>query len=122
MAQLLKAHRLQHGFSSRELARLSGVNQATVIRLERGDILTPQPETLRALGKTLGLSSFELFTTAEWLPPDELPNLGAYLRSKYHELPESAVRELQAHLHELSDQIDKGGPTDGEDEKDIATT
>jgi transcriptional regulator with XRE-family HTH domain len=87
------------------------------VRLERGEILTPQPDTLKALATALDLSVTDLFALAEWLPERELPNFRPYLRAKYKELPEEAVAEMEAFFERLAKKHGMQGPADGEDER-----
>src|SRR6266540_6742145 len=74
LAKLLGDRRAELSYSIRDLAARAGVNLATIVRLERGEILTPQPDTLKALASALELSVTDLFAVAEWLPSRELPN------------------------------------------------
>lgn len=103
--------------SIRGLGTASGVNMSSIVLLERGDILTPQPDTLKALAGTLGLAVSDLFTVAGWLPADELPTLKPYLRAKYRSLDDQAIADLERYADNLTRRhgIDHG-PLDHEDE------
>jgi len=102
LARMLRVRRDALGYSVRVLAAKAGVNLATIVRLERGDILTPQPDTLKALAAALGLSVTDLFAVAEWLSSRELPTFRPYLRAKYKNLPDSAVAEMEAFFERLA--------------------
>jgi len=49
----VRALRVQRGWSQAELARRSGVDQGRISRLESGETLNPQPETLLRLSEAL---------------------------------------------------------------------
>jgi transcriptional regulator with XRE-family HTH domain len=116
LASILRERRDKLGYSVRTLAARAGVNLATIVRLERGDILTPQPDTLKALAVALELSITDLFAVADWLPGRELPNFRPYLRAKYKDLPDSAVTEMEAFFERLAKKHGVHGPDEGEDE------
>jgi len=51
----LRTARKKRGLDQAGLAKASGLNQATVSRLERGAIKRPTPETIEKLETALGL-------------------------------------------------------------------
>lgn len=117
LAQILRERRAEHGYTIRELASAAEVNLATIVRLERGEILTPQPDTLKSLAKALGLSITDLFTVTNWLPSNELPNFRPYLRAKYKELPEDVATEIEELFNRLARKHGATGPSPGQDEQ-----
>lgn len=118
LADLLRTHRIAAGLSAHEVARQAGVNVATVTRLELAQIPSPRAENLRAIGEVLHIPAADLFAVAAWLPKGELPTFRPYLRSKYRELPEEAVAEIEAVFERLARDYGSRGPVDGEDEHD----
>ena len=117
LAKILRDKRAALHLSMRQIEAVSGVNSATIVRLERGSILTPQPETLKAMAAALDLSVSDLFAVADWVPAQELPTFRPYLRAKYKDLPESAVAEMEQFFERLAKRHGAQGPTDGEDER-----
>jgi len=117
LAKILRAKRAVLQLSMRQVEAVSGVNSATIVRLERGSILTPQPETLKAMAAALDLSVSDLFAVADWVPAQELPTFRPYLRAKYKQLPESAVAEMEQFFEHLTMRHGAHGPADGEDER-----
>lgn len=101
----------------RALEAASGVNISSIVSLERGDILAPQPDTLKALAGALDMPVSDLFTVAGWLPADELPTLMPYLRAKYRQLDETAIADLERYARQLTDKHGRHGPLDHEDEQ-----
>jgi transcriptional regulator with XRE-family HTH domain len=116
LADILRQRRDEFGYTIRQLAAHADVNLATIVRLERGDILTPQPDTLKGLAAALDLPVTDLFAVADWLPKNELPTFAPYLRAKYKELPEEAVGEMEHFFARLARKHGVQGPASGEDE------
>ncbi len=119
LGQLFRSQREKLGFSSHQLARQSGMNQATIVRLEQGGFLNPDPEKLRLLTEALGLNLADVLTLAGYPVPTELPSPGLYLRAKYRDLSEAALRSLTKDVNRLLAEhgLDATGrPAPGEDE------
>jgi transcriptional regulator with XRE-family HTH domain len=118
LARILKPRRLELQYSIRDVANRAGVNKDSVLTLENGTNLTPQPETLKAVAQALELSVTDLMLIADWLPADELPNLRPYLRAKYG-LSDPEAAELDDYLAKLQQRHGSQGgtgPRDNEDE------
>jgi len=117
LGQFLKQQRETRGLGIRGLGAASGVNVSTIVSLERGDILAPQPDTLKALAVALEVGVSDLFAVAGWLPANELPALKPYLRAKYRHLDEAALSELERYAEQLTRRYGGQGPTGREDEQ-----
>lgn len=117
LGQVLRQHRERRGLGVRGLEAASGVNVSSIVSLERGDILTPQPDTLKALAAALDVPVSDLFTVAGWLPAGELPTLKPYLRAKYRQLDERAIADLERYADQLSRRHGGIGPVNREDEQ-----
>jgi transcriptional regulator with XRE-family HTH domain len=100
----------------RQLAREIDANIATVSFLEAGTLLSPQPDTLKAIARVLEIPISDLFVTADWLPADELPTLKPYLRAKY-DLDERAIADIEAYAQQRAQRHGGTGPVDREDEQ-----
>jgi transcriptional regulator with XRE-family HTH domain len=117
LGQLIRQLRELRGLGVRGLETASGVNVSSIVSLERGDILAPQPDTLKALASALGVPVSDLFTVAGWLPAGELPTLKPYLRAKYRQLDEQAIADLEHYAEQLAKKHGGTGPIDHEDEQ-----
>lgn len=120
LGHLFRTKREQLGFSTRQAAEAAGINQTTIVRLEQGQYLSPDPDKLRSLAEALDLNLADVLSLASYPIPTELPSVGPYLRTKYRDLPPAAVDQLQAEVTRILRQhgIEPGsGPTDGEDEQ-----
>ena len=97
------------GLSARQLARLAGVGDATVLRIEKGSISQPTPKTMRAINGAL----------EQWskLPVDALPPLTSYLRARYPHISERIVWAMADYFDYLTSR--HGAPSDfnGADER-----
>jgi transcriptional regulator with XRE-family HTH domain len=121
LINLLAKKRAASGMSLGEVARRAGVDIGTVSRIESGRIANPRPETLQAIGEVLGIAASDLYATAGWVPPTELPSIRPYLRTKYRQLPSDAVQEIEAQFDEIARRHGisfdpNDGPLNGEDE------
>lgn len=116
IGNILRARRAELTLTTRSLAARSGVNQATIVKMERGDIRSPQPDTYVDLARALGLSASDLFAIAGWIPAEELPTFKPYLRAKYRDLDEQAIADLERYAAQLAARHGGQGPIDHEDE------
>lgn len=118
LGKTITAKREQLGWSIRELARRTDLNDTTVMRIERGERSAPSPDVLARLADALELSLAELYTLAGYAVPTDLPSMPAYLRVKYRDLPAPARDELNKYLEQLKHKygLDENGPRNGEDE------
>jgi transcriptional regulator with XRE-family HTH domain len=120
LGSVFRARRTALGLSTTQVALASGQTQATVVRIEQGQFLNPDPDKLRALAEALDLNLADVLTLAGYPIPNELPSVGPYLRTKYRDLPSEAVDQLQAQValvlrkHGI-EPVD--GPQAGEDEQ-----
>lgn len=121
LVALLTSRREDAGLSIPEVSRRAGVDRGTLWRIEQGMIASPKAENLQAIGEVLGIPASDLFAIVGWMPSKDLPTIRPYLRSKYHQLPTDAVREIEQYFDDVAarhgisfDQRD--GPRHGEDE------
>lgn len=65
---IIKQRRLMKGFTLEQLGEISGVSPSHLGRIERGERF-PSARILRRLAKPLGFTEVDLFTIADFLPP-----------------------------------------------------
>src|SRR5690349_16281557 len=104
LAKLLKERRLKAALSAQEVARRSGVNVASISRLEHAEIPSPRADSLTAIAKVIGLPATDLFVCADWIPDDQLPTFEPYLDTKYRNLSPTALSELKAAFARIVEQ------------------
>lgn len=93
LGNYLRTQREMRELSQRQLAAHSGINQSTVVRIERGDFC-PGHDTLQALAHALDVPLTDLWNILGYDLQHELPGPMPFLRSKYHDLPEEKLQEL----------------------------
>ena len=84
-----------------QLAAEVGLNQASIVRPEQGASRNPDPEKLRGIAVALHLNLADVLLLADYPVSNDLPNPGPYLRTKYRDLPEPAIAELQRAVQEV---------------------
>ena len=119
LGERLRARREELRLSLRDLERETGVDNATIARIEQGAFAAPRPDKLSRIADALDLSLADVFALAEYVVPDELPSFTPYLRSKYSDLPAPAVEELERSFQRITKRhgFDPQGPAIGEDEQ-----
>lgn len=116
LGRRLSARREELGLTVRDVERLAGVDDSTVVRLENGVIADPRPATVRAICEALDLVVADVYPVADY--PGSLPTFRPYLRTKYRGLPTEAVEQLDRIFRRLAERhgLDSAGPAPGEDE------
>lgn len=61
----LKLERIRRGLNQRQLAKLSGVCQNTIVKIEKGEIDTVIVQNLKKVAEVLGVGMVELFFNDE---------------------------------------------------------
>lgn len=117
LATALEERREELGMSAREVARRAEIDVKTYLRLERAEHSRPSTTVLNAVADALDLPASDLFAILDWLPKDELPSFTPYLRAKYNDMPDKAVRQMTDYFERLAKKYRiSEGPADGEDE------
>src|SRR5689334_17171324 len=118
LGRRIREQREALGLSARELARRTGMNDKTVVRIEQGLFASPGPDKLARIADVLDLSLADLYALADYTVPDELPAFRPYLRSRYGDLPSEAQDDLAKAFERVIRKhgYDPDGPEDGEDE------
>lgn len=104
----LRDQRMAAKLSVRQLEAATGIHNSLLVRMEQGAIANPTPEKLQRISAALNLSLADLYARADYLIPEDLPSLSAYLRLKYREVSADTLdaleSEIQATLtrHELT--------------------
>ncbi len=120
LGEFVRAHRTAKGWSLRYLAEVAGVDVSFVSLLEAGRIGSVSSDRLARLGKALNANMADLFSLAGYTLPTDAPSLGIYLRRSSPDLPEAAVKEMEAYFDEVRRRHRAGrstGPKPGEDEQ-----
>lgn len=104
----LRDQRMAAKLSVRQLEAATGIHNSLLVRMEQGAIANPTPEKLQRISAALNLPLADLYARADYLIPEDLPSLSAYLRLKYRDASADTLdaleSEIQATLtrHELT--------------------
>lgn len=113
LGAVIRARRLELGFSLSQLAAATGIGKSSLSRLEAGVYRQPSAGALERLAHALQLPDTTLFGLLDEGARRKLPPLQPYLRAKY-DLPDEVITEITAYLERYRGARD--GPVDGEDE------
>lgn len=118
VGELLRGSRIEAGLSTHDVAKIAGVNQATIVRLEDGSIRVPRTDTLAKVAAALQLNVATVFIVAGLTPHDALPAMGPYLRTKYRDLSTDDITAIERYATRLAKKrgVSLDGPSPGEDE------
>ena len=103
LGALIRAERRRAGLSLRGLAERCGVHYSALNKIELGQVASPDPTKLRAIAIALRIDVQDLYVLSGYAVPDRLPNLPAYLRTKYS-LPDAAIDEMEEYFDRLRQQ------------------
>lgn len=121
LGEYIRYMRQAHGMNIRGLAAKAGIDNGGLARLERGDVRSPRPETLRALARALGAPLADLFTRAGYadtaLP--ELPGMASYLHAKFGCLSEKETQAITEIVEKLVRLHRREAKTNSEEGIDI---
>lgn len=94
------------------------MNDATIIRIERGDFGAPAPDKLSRIAEALELPLADVFALADYVVPTDLPSFQPYLRSRYRGMPDEAIDDLDKAFARIVRKhgYQPDGPANGEDE------
>ena len=115
--EYLRRLRLEKKLGIRELARKAHLDAGALTRLEQGN-RKPRPETLKALASALNVPLADLFGTAGYITPSELPSISTYLRVRYGALSDTTLGQVEQYIRHLVDDrgLEPDGPAELEDE------
>lgn len=121
LAKLLQLRRKEAGMTAREVSQRANVDRGALWRIGRGMIANPKAENLQAIGEVLGIPASDLFATVGWVPPQQLPTIRPYLRTKYRQLPDASIKEIESYFDDVARRHGIGfdsetGPRNKEDE------
>ena len=112
----IREARERSGLGLRAVAELANLSKSVVHMWETDIIHTPDMAKLQRLAVVLEIDPIHLAELAGYDPKATLPPMQPYLRSKYPELPESAMQEIAAITNKYGIDATSPGPRAGEDE------
>jgi transcriptional regulator with XRE-family HTH domain len=116
LGAVVAAKRKLLGLSQRQLAEKTGINNATISKLEKDPTIVPDTRTLQLLSQTLGLDYNYLLTLNDVITDDR--DLRIIARAKSSLSPEDQSR-MMAMLRTAFDTAFADAESDGIDEADL---
>ena len=119
LGHTLRTRREELGLSQRQLAAEAGVSDATIVRIEQGAFGAPAPDKLSRIAEALEMSLADVFALADYVVPTDLPSFQPYLRSRYRDMPDAAITDLDGAFARIVKKhgYQPEGPSKGEDEQ-----
>ena len=109
LGETIRRSRLAAGLSMAELARRTGTDRSTILRIETGELSEPSPRRLQRIASALGDEAEDYFALAGYATTSGMPTLGAYLRTKYDATPEMAA-EVEDYFRYLQSRTEAERP------------
>jgi len=88
----------------RDLADLAQIDLANLHRIETGKVREPSPRSLQRLSRHLDCDYEDLAAMAGYSLPEGLPELPVYLRTKYDDLSDEEIRNVEQFVRFLHRQ------------------
>jgi transcriptional regulator with XRE-family HTH domain len=101
LGKLLTRLRNEAGLTLYELARRTGINRSTLMRIEDGSTSQPDTATLNTLARVLGADVEQLYDALWQGNRTPLPSATTYFRSKYR-LTDEQIAEVTAALDQVA--------------------
>lgn len=104
LGTLITRARERKGWSIRQLARETAADPAWVLKVERGNSRSPEPELLTKLADALDLDPKRLDRITGRHLSKSLPEMRAYFRALHSDLTDADIEKVEALVAELHDE------------------
>lgn len=108
--------RIASGLSRGQAAAAIGISKSLLRFWETDHVSSPDLAKLQKLAILLNLDPIKTSQLAGYDPTETLPPMRPYLRSKYPDLPETALKEIADITKKYGIDPNGRGPAPGEDE------
>ena len=112
LGSFIKRTRAEKKLTQEQVAKTAGLARSYVSRSEDDQFVAPSAMVLTRLADGLGVSADSLFQEAGYLPhidKSKLPSFDIYLRTKYPELSENAIEDLEHWKEAVSQKYKSNG-------------
>ena len=110
LAAKVKKQRQKRGMNQAQLAEASGISQATISRIESGQVKQLKSRALRQLAEALGVPVDYLVNKTDRLSPNDIVSSDAdaeHIFRGYEKLSAEGRRQLEAFVRFLEEQEEK---------------
>jgi transcriptional regulator with XRE-family HTH domain len=102
LGEYIRERRAVLNMSMRQLEEATGIPRSGLSEIENGLRMAPSPEKLQRIAEALRVDYEDLYAVSGISRPEKLPELDAYLRTRYRdELTPSDRRSLERYFDEL---------------------
>jgi transcriptional regulator with XRE-family HTH domain len=101
LGEYVRARRAAIGMSMRQLEEATDIPRSGLSEIENGRRAMPGPELLQRLAEALGVDYEDLYAVSGISRPEKLPELDAYLRTRYPDVTATDRRSLERYFEEL---------------------
>ncbi|PBC38620.1 hypothetical protein CJ179_39220 [Rhodococcus sp. ACS1] len=102
IATIITTRRTELGLNRSELARRTGLNPSTIMRLEQGLFARPNPHSLLAIADGLNLPGDNLLAEAGWIAKAKPVTGKPHVRITYQDIPSEVARDIQAAIDAIA--------------------
>jgi len=103
LGQYMSAARQEQGVSTRNLATMTGITRAAIVRIEAGEVQQPSADNLVRLARALELNELEVLQLAGVTIPHLEGSLDVMLRAEY-DLPPEAIALIKQNIQDVIDE------------------
>lgn len=108
LGHLIREQRQARGLSQRALARATGLQGSTIMRLESGSLERPDPLLLQRIARALDADLEDYYLLGDYPLPRGLPELGVYMRTKY-QLSDEEIAQVNKIVEQHFADAEGGG-------------
>lgn len=110
LGEKVRQTREKLGMNQKQLAEASGITQATISRIESGQVKELKSEALKRLAKALGITVDYLVSKTDKLTPNDIVRsdpTAQYIFRGYEKLSATGRRQLESFVRFLEEQEEK---------------
>ena len=111
LGHLIREQRQARGLSQRALARATGLQNSTIMRLEVGSLERPDPLVLQRIARALNTELEDYYLLGDYPLPRGLPEVGVYMRTKY-QLSDEEVAQVNKIIEQHMNNEEGGGSSE----------
>ncbi len=108
LGHLIREQRQARGLSQRALARATGLQNSTIMRLEVGSLERPDPLVLQRIARALDTDLENYYLLGDYPLPRGLPDVGVYMRTKY-QLSDEEIAQVNKIIEQHVNNEEGGG-------------
>jgi transcriptional regulator with XRE-family HTH domain len=97
---MIATARRNKGWSGRQLSTATGLTHTWLLKLERGEYLSPAPDRLARLAEALGIDGERIDRVTHGHVSTSLPGVRTYFRTKY-DLSQEEIDQIEDTVNQI---------------------